>query len=148
MSETSSFAHAGVHVRTMDLSIIQHHGLRDALIQGLNHIPLSPTKIGETIAIILDAFSQLVDILQLSILQFPIEEARNELQRRCLASLKSALHSNKFSFKCTGRHLLDQPAVKNEIAWLLSHLYCSGIDKAANNAAFICTRLIRLQAFE
>jgi hypothetical protein len=148
INETSSFAHVGVHVRTMDLSIIQHCGLRDALMQGLNHIPLSPTKIGETVAVIMDVFSQLVDILQLSTLQFPIDEARQHLQGKCLAILKSALHTNKFGFKNTGRFLLDQPAVKNEITWLLKHLYCSGINKAANNASFICIHHIRLQAFE
>jgi hypothetical protein len=70
------------------LYIIQHSGLKVALLQGLNHIPLSPTKIGETVAIIMDAFSQLVDILQLIILQFPIEEARMHLQANCLAIFK------------------------------------------------------------
>jgi hypothetical protein len=119
INETSSFAHAGVHVRTMDLSIIQHKGLKDALSQGLNHIPLSPTKLGEIVAVIMDAFLQLVDILQLSILQFPIDEARKHLQAKSLAILKSALHSNKFGFKNTGKFLLDQPAVKNELASLL-----------------------------
>ena len=146
--ETSSFAHAGVHVRTMDLSIIQHCVLRDALMQGLNHIPLSPTKIGETVAVVMDAFAQLTDILHLSILQFPIDEARKYLQGRCLATLKSAQHANKFGFKNISRFIFDQPAVKNEISWLLNHLYCSGVDKAANNASFICIKHIRLQAFE
>jgi hypothetical protein len=44
--------------------------------------------------------------------------------------------------------LLDIPPVKNEIEWLLQHLYCSGLDKATNNACFICIKHIRLQALE
>ena len=144
INETSSYAITSIHVRTMDLSIIQHSGLRDALSQGLNHIPLNPTKIGQAIAVIMDAFSQLVDILQLTKLQFPIEEAHIHLQAKCLAILKSAYKTNKFGFKNTGQFLLDQPAVKNEIAWLQKHLYCCGLDKAANNASFICIKHIRL----
>ena len=38
--------------------------------------------------------------------------------------------------------------VINEINWILSHLYCSGLDKAANNACFVCIQHIRLQALE
>jgi hypothetical protein len=148
INETSSYAKTGMHVRTMDLSIIQHKGLKDALSQGLNHIPLSPTKIGQTIAIIMDAFSQLVDILQLTSVQFPIDEARLHLQAKCLAILKASHQSNKFGFKNTGKFLLDLPAVQNEIAWLHKYLYCCGLDKAANNASFICIKHIRLQALE
>ena len=148
INEISSYATTSMHVRTMDLSIIQHNGLRNALSQGLNHIPLNPTKISQAIAVIMDAFSQLVDILQLTILQFPIEEARTHLQIKCLAILKSAYKTNKFGFKNTGQFLLEQPAVKNEIAWLHENLYCCGLDKAANNASFICIKHIRLQALE
>jgi hypothetical protein len=148
INETSSFVAPSMHVRTVDLSIIQHTGLRDALSQGLNHIPLRPTKIGEIIAIVMDAYSQLVDILQLTKLHFPVEEAQCYLHEQCLAILKTANQSNKFGFKYSGRFLLDLPAVKNEIAWLHNYLYCSGLDKAANNASFICIKHIRLQAFE
>jgi hypothetical protein len=45
-SEKSSFCKAAIHVRTMNMGIIQHKDLRYALTQGLNHIPLKPTAIG------------------------------------------------------------------------------------------------------
>jgi hypothetical protein len=59
-SELSSYCKASMHVRTMDLSIIQHSGLRLALSQGLNHIPLKPSNIAEAIAITMDAFMQVL----------------------------------------------------------------------------------------
>jgi hypothetical protein len=37
------------HVRTMDTRIIHHHGLREAITLGLNHIPLKNTNIREVI---------------------------------------------------------------------------------------------------
>jgi hypothetical protein len=66
----------------------------------------------------------------------------------CLNALKSASKSNKFGFKNTARFMLDLPAIKNEINLLLKHLYCSGLDKATNNACFTCIKYIRLQALE
>lgn len=148
LNESSSFVKTNVHVRTTDLSIIQHHGLRNALTQGLNHIPLRPTKISETIAIVMDAFSQLADILDLHRLQFPMQLAVDRLHTICLSSLKAASTSNKFGFRETSKSLLEIPAVQNELGWLHKHLYCSGLDKAANNACFVCIRHIRLQALE
>ena len=47
-----------------------------------------------------------------------------------------------------GRYLFDIPVVNNEVDWLLTHLYCSGLDKATNNACFICIKHIRLMALE
>jgi hypothetical protein len=44
--------------------------------------------------------------------------------------------------------LLDIPPVRNELDWLSTHLYCSGLDKADNNACFIYVKHIRLQALE
>jgi hypothetical protein len=40
ITETSNFCKPTVHVRTMNINIIQHKLLRSALSQGLNHIPL------------------------------------------------------------------------------------------------------------
>ena len=40
ITKTSRFSKPTVHVRTMDINIIQHKQLRSALCQGLNHIPL------------------------------------------------------------------------------------------------------------
>jgi hypothetical protein len=65
-----------------------------------------------------------------------------------LATLKDALHRNKSGFRFSGKFLFDIPSIKNETTWILQHLYCSGLDKAANNACFICIKHIRLQALE
>ena len=44
-NEHFDFCKLGTHVRTMDLNIIQHSGLHQALKQGLNHVVLRPTNI-------------------------------------------------------------------------------------------------------
>jgi hypothetical protein len=147
-NETSSFCKASVHVRTMNINIIQHVQLRSAVCQGLNHIPLRPTSIAKAIASIMMAFEQLVQILHLNLIQFPTEAARLQLHATCLSSLKAASQANKFGFRFSGNFLFDITAVKNETEWLLKHMFCSGLDKAANNACFICIRHIRLQALE
>ena len=148
LNENSSFSKPLMHVRSMDINIIQHPGLRNALAQGLNHIPLRPSKIAEAMAAIMDAFSQLCDILGLHNLPFPMIEARKQLHSLCLNILKTASRSNKFGFKCTGQFILDNPVIQNKINWLLSHLFCAGLDKAANNACFMCIRQIWLQALD
>lgn len=148
VNESSSFSKTSMHVRTMDLSIVQHKGLRQALSQGMNHIPLRPSNIAEAIAIALDAFAQLAVILNLAYLQFPLEDAYTRLRSICLSTLKAASNSNKYGFKETGTFLLNIPAVQNELTWLRKHLYCSGLDKASSNACFMCIRHIRTQAFE
>ena len=132
----------------MDMEIIQHPGLKFALAQELNHIPLQPSKIGEAMAVIMDAFTQLCEILGLFELPFPVVEARTHLHSMCLSILKVASRTNKFGFKCTGQYLLDNPLVHNEINWLLTHLFCASLDKAANNACFICIKHIWLQALD
>ena len=40
INESSLFSKNDLHVRTMDMEIIQHPGFMFALAQGLNHIPL------------------------------------------------------------------------------------------------------------
>jgi hypothetical protein len=96
----------------------------------------------------MDAFEQLADILQLASLQFPLEEARSYMHSTCLNALKSAFKNKKFSLKNTAKFMLDLPAIKNEINWLLKHLYYSGLDKATNNACFTYIKHIRLKALE
>ena len=54
------------HVRTMDISIIQHKGLRHALKMGLNHIPLRPTLIFEVIQVVYDTFLQVCQVLNIT----------------------------------------------------------------------------------
>ena len=75
LNETSRFTKRCMHIRSMDISIIQNKELRAALRQGLNHIPLRPSNIAEAIAIVLDAYDQLVLILNLMSTNFPVKEA-------------------------------------------------------------------------
>jgi len=59
----------------MNINILQNPQLQQAIAQGLNHILLKPTKINLYFVIILDAFEQLINILGLVNLDFPINEA-------------------------------------------------------------------------
>jgi hypothetical protein len=99
----------------MNLDIIQHPGLRAILKQGLNHIVLRPTHIAQAVATVLSAFDQLIPILQLDLIQFPINEARERLHSICLHSLKTANRSNKFGFRQSRQFLFYQIPVLNEI---------------------------------
>jgi hypothetical protein len=146
--ETSSFAKSSLHVRTMDIGIIQHKDMKFVLGQGLNHNPLQPTAIVPAIAIIMNAFQQLSEILDLEQLGFPVNIAREQLHATCLSILKDSMHHNKFKFRYSGRFLLDLPPIKNEIAWLLQHLFCSGLDKASNNVCLMRIKHICSQALE
>jgi hypothetical protein len=58
------------------------------------------------------------------------------------------MHHNRSGFQCLEKFLFDVPLVKNETTWILQHLYCSRLDKATNNACFICIKHIRLQALQ
>jgi UDP-N-acetylglucosamine pyrophosphorylase len=133
----------------MNINIIQQKLLCSTIRQGQNHILLQPTIIAKAIASIMQTFNQLVLILHQDQLQFPIEAARSQLQTSCLSILKAASQANKYGFKFSGSFLFDILVVKNETEWLLKHLFCSGLDKATNNACFICIKQhIRLQALE
>jgi hypothetical protein len=133
----------------MDLDVIRNPRLHQALKQGLNHVLLQPTNIAQVVATALEAFDQLILLLQLDILDFPITEARSCLHNICLHTLKAASRSNKYGFDIQGNsYLTFLPPVKNELQWLFEHLYCVGLDKAANNACFICIKHIHLQAFQ
>jgi hypothetical protein len=132
----------------MNMDIIQHRDLRLAISQGLNHIPLRPTNIVKAIAAIMHAFDQLVALLNLIQLQFPVDEARTHLHNTCLGILKAAAKANRYGFRFSGSYIFENPAVKNETDWLLLYLFYSGLDKATNNACFMCIRHIRLQALE
>ena len=148
VSELSSFSLVGLHVRTTDLSIIQHRLLRHAVSQGLNHIPLRPTEIAQTVRTVMSAFEQFMDLLGLDQVGSVILQARSYTHATCLNMLKIAAKSNKYGVRFSGLYLLDIPAVRNEVHWLLQNLYCSGLDKASNNACFIYIKHIRLMALE
>jgi hypothetical protein len=63
-----------------------------------------------------------------------------------LEAINAQMHGHTYTN--TQTHTFDISAVKNEMQWIFQHLYCSGLDKASNNACFICIRHIRLMAFE
>jgi hypothetical protein len=63
--ESSSFAPASIHVRSVNVNLIQHKELRKAVSMGMNYIPLKPTATGVCIATILEAFSQVEILLDL-----------------------------------------------------------------------------------
>jgi hypothetical protein len=120
------------------MDIIQHRDLCLTISQGLNHIPLQPTNIANAIAAIMYAFNQFVVILNLVQLQFPIDETRVHLYNTFLNILKASAKANRFGFRYSGKYIFEVPTVKNEIEWLLKHLFCSGLDKATSNACFLC----------
>ena len=135
------------HVRTMDFSIIQHKGLRHALKMGLNHIPLRPTIIHEAIQVVCDTFVQVCQVLNITHM-VDMEMACKEVRKRCRTTLLEACKHNKFGFRYSQTYLFSDKVVNDELSWLLKHVYISGLDKAANNACFICINHIRIQAFK
>jgi len=92
--EVSKHSTPAVHVRTMNTSIVQHKELRRAISHGMNHIPLMPTSIARSVAIVMEAFDQLTAICQLGNLDFPIEEAPNWLRNTCCDRLNAANRKN------------------------------------------------------
>lgn len=60
----------------MDLNIIQHKGLNDALQQGLNHIPLQQINISQVVAIIMNTYDEFVRVMNLESLGFPIDNGQ------------------------------------------------------------------------
>jgi hypothetical protein len=148
MDEQSSYAKQSMHVRTTDVNIIQHPELRKIISQGLNHIPLRPTSIKECIDTVLHAFEQLSSILHLYELDFPFKDATEWLTARCQQRLQFAARKNLYEFRFSGTNVLENPSVQNELRWITQHLFCAGLDKAANNCCFVCVKHIRLMALE
>ena len=131
----------------MDLNIVQHKGLRHALRMGLNQIPLRPTILHDAIQVVFDAFLQICQVLDIMHL-VDIELACKEVRTRCRLILLEASKQNKFGFRYSQTFLFDDKIVNNELNWLIEHVYISGLDKASNNACFICVDHIRKQALE
>ena len=145
--ECSDYSKPAPHVRTMDLRIVQNPKLRAELARGLNHIPLSPTDLNQAVHVTLDAFARLYCLLRLQDYGLALHEASAYCKQLCVDKLYSASRSNRFGFKSSGPALFSHTAVNDELKWLLTHLYVSGLDKASNNPCFICIKHIRLQAF-
>ena len=135
------------HVRTMDLSIIQNKGLRNALKMGLNQIPLRPTLIHEAIQVVHDTFLQVCEVLNITHI-VDMDIAIKEVRYKCKNLLLEAYKQNKFGFRYSQTYLFADKAVNDELEWLLNHVYISGLDKASNNACFICVDHIRKQAYQ
>lgn len=131
----------------MDTQIIQHPGLRHALAQGLNHIPLRNTDFREAVEVVVQTFSEIYHILHLQDFHLSLTDAIVFLRELCMKHLRLASRQNKYGFKTSQPHLFSNPAIANEIEWLLKHIFISGLDKATNNASFMCVQHIRMQAF-
>jgi hypothetical protein len=128
VEETSSFADAQVHVRTINTNIIHHKRLKQAVAMGLNHIPLKPTsKLDVSIAVAIDGFSQLSQILSLEKAGLNLDLANEWIRATCLEQLKVASRTNKYVFKVSGTDLLREECVKEEIKWLTTHLFSPGL---------------------
>ena len=134
------------HVRTMDTHIIHHRGLREAIALGLNHIPLRHTNIQEAIQVIVDTFLQVCQVLKLGGC-LDISSATGMVRTRSKEILMSAAKGNLYGFRYSKPCLFSDKTMENELTWLLKHVFISGLDKAANNACFICISHIRYQAF-
>ena len=52
------------HLRTMNTRIIHHHGLREAITLGLNHVPLKNTNIQEAIQVVVNTFVHVCQLLK------------------------------------------------------------------------------------
>jgi hypothetical protein len=104
--EQSSHATHAAHVRTTDVTIIQHPQLRKAVAQGLNHIPMKPTSIRLCIDTAVDALDQLIAILGLQSTYFPYQETKNWIIQRCKEKLLAGSKSNRYGFHISGHDLL------------------------------------------
>lgn len=100
--ECSDFSKPTPHVCTMDLRIIQNPKLREALLQGLNHIPLSSTDTNQVLKIAVDAFARLYYILRSEDFSLDLHEASMLFKQNCLEKFRVASRTNKFGFKCSG----------------------------------------------
>lgn len=135
------------HVRTMDISIIQHKGLRQAFTMGLNHIPLRSTIIFEAIQVIHDTFLQVCQVLNVEHM-LDMDVATKEVRQRSKMILLDAYKISKFGFRYSQPYLFTVKDVNDELNWLLKHVFISGLDKASNNTCFICINHIRKQTLE
>ena len=133
------------HVRTMDIKIIHHHGLREAIGLGLNHIPLRHTNIQEAIQVVMNTFVQVCQLLKLEGF-LDLEVASKFVRILARDKMISAMKENLYGFRYSKPHIFSEKAVDNELTWLLKHVFISGLDKATSTACFICIFHIRKQA--
>lgn len=128
------------HVRTIDLFIIQHEGLRQALQMRLNYIPLRSTVIYEAIQVIHDTFLRVCQVLDV---KHMLDMATKEVRQISKKILLNAYKLNKLGFKYSQPYLFTVKVVNDELNWFLNYVYISGLDEASTNACFICIIHIR-----
>ena len=143
--ETIDDSDPRAHVRTMDTKIIHHHGLREAIYLGLNHIPLRNTNIQEAIQVVENTFVQVCQLLKVEGC-LDVESASKLVRIMARDQMRSAMKENLYGFRYSKPHIFSEKAVENELAWLLKHVFISGLDKATSTACFICVFHIRNQA--
>lgn len=106
----------------MDLSIVQHKGLRQAITMGLNHIPLRPTIIQEAIQVIHDTFLQICQVLNLEHM-LDMKVTTREIRQRSKMILLEAYKVNKYGLRYTQPYIFSVNVVNDEITWLLMCIY-------------------------
>lgn len=129
------------HVRTMDTGIIRDNTLKENFTSGLNHIPLRQTLLHEVVETVLDAWTQLCQILQVD----PCEQTP-WIRNRSWEILKEKASVNIGGFKYSQPSFKKIHAATDELRWLQQFLFIAGLDKATANASFICVSHMRAQA--
>lgn len=61
----------------------------------------------------------------------------------CRIFLYETYKQNKFGFRYSQPYLFTDNNVNDELDWLLKDIYILGLDKASNNACFICVDHIK-----
>jgi hypothetical protein len=134
----------------MDSRIACHPQLRDALADGLNHIPLTVPDFDTT----------------LDILTFFARNVTEHIQRCFSVAMPSSSTIDQlvFDYTCSAwpdvlqqcrtdssmmQHtsLWDMPAIKTELHHLLDNLYIAPTDKATANATYMCKHLARYKCY-
>jgi hypothetical protein len=132
------------HVCTMNTRIIHHHGLREAITLGLNHIPLKNTNIQEAIQVVVNTFVQVCQLLKVKEC-LDVESASKLVRTIARDKLIAAMNENLYGFRYSKPYIFSDKTVDNELTWLLKHMFISGLDKATSNACFICIFHIKHQ---
>ena len=133
------------HVRTMDTRIIHHHGLREAITLGLNHIPLRNTNIREVVQVVVNIFIHVCQLLKVEGC-LDVESASKLVRTISRDKLISTMKENLYGFRYSKPCIFSEKTVDNELTWILKHMFIFSLDKAASNACFICIFHIRHQA--
>ena len=132
----------------MDTGIVQHPKLHCATAMELNHILLHPIDFHKAINAMVEAFMHLYEMFDLYRFNLKLSSDVAFLKSIYISRLCIVAKTNKFGFKSSKPSLFLVFVVKNEFKLLLSHLFICGLDKANQNACFMCIYHIRLQAYK